>query len=66
MSKARNNSKKGGKRQKRLRSHGIDDDSPGEKKMKKNLDRFSPRLWSYGKSTFRVMRDLEIRIPDDK
>lgn len=45
---------------------GIDDDWPGEKKMKKNLDRFSPRLWSYGKSTFRVMRDLEIRIPDDK
>jgi hypothetical protein len=42
MSKARNNSKKGGKRQKRLRSHGIDDDLPGEKKMKKNLDRFPP------------------------
>jgi hypothetical protein len=66
MSKARNNSKKGGKRQKRLRSHGIDDDLPGEKKMKKNLDRFPPRLWHYGKSTFRVMRDLEIRMPDDK
>lgn len=55
---------KGDKRQKRLCVHGIVEDysSEGEKT---NLDHF-PRLWSHGKLTFRVMRDFEIRIPDDK